>query len=85
MTQKIRRREIKIETHELTVIRWLSTHDAEYCQRCETQVVGFTLDQAAAFLYKNAIKASIDRGHFHLLSETLVCSNSLASKTKLLK
>ncbi len=77
MTTKIHRREIQIETHEVTIIRGLSGQNTKYCDRCEASVIGFTLDQAAAFLLKSNIQASIDRGDFHLVNESLVCSNSL--------
>ena len=77
MTIKIRRREIQIETHAVTIIRGLGPQNTKYCEHCRSSVVGFTLDQAAAFLLKSDIQTSIDRGDFHLVNESLVCSNSL--------
>lgn len=74
---KIRRRKIQIETYELTIIRGLGVQDTKFCERCQSSVIGFTLDQAAAFSHKSDIQASIDRGDFHLVNESLVCSNSL--------
>ena len=77
MTIKIRRREIQIETHEVTIIRGLGAPHTTFCERCQSSVIGFTLDQTAAFLLKSNIQASIDRGDFHLADESLVCSNSV--------
>ena len=77
MTIKIRRQEIQIETHEVTIIRGPGAQHTTYCENCQSSVTGFTLDQAAAFLLKSTIQASIDRGDFHLVNESLVCSNSL--------
>ncbi|MEP6945567.1 MAG: hypothetical protein ABJA02_06580 [Acidobacteriota bacterium] len=84
MTNKIRRREIRVETHKLTIIRGLSEAQSEYCTRCHEFTVGITLDQAAAFSLGAEIQDSFDRGDFHLLGPTLVCSNSLGGKTKII-
>ena len=85
MTIKIRRREIQIETHEVTIIRGLGAQNTNYCERCQSSVIGFTLDQAAAFLLKSNIQALIDRGDFHLLNESLICSNSLDNQKTISK
>lgn len=77
MSIKIRQREIQIETHEVTIIRGLGTQHTIYCEHCQSSVIGFTLEQAAAFLLKSNIQGSINRGDFHLVNESLVCSNSL--------
>lgn len=80
MTHKIRRREIRVETHKVTIIRGLGDAQSEYCSRCREFTVGITLDQAAAFSLGAEIQDSFDRGDFHLLGPTRVCASSLNSK-----
>ncbi len=75
-----RRREIRVETHTVTIIRGLGDAQSEYCSRCNESAVGITLDQAAAFSLGTEIKEAFERGDFHLLGPTLVCANSLNSK-----
>ena len=64
MTNKIRRTEIQIETHSVTTIRGLGDQNTKFCERCQSSVIGFTLDQATAFLLKTDVQASIARGEF---------------------
>ena len=80
MSNKIRRTEINIETHAVTIIRMRGSQTSIYCQRCQKTVAAFTPAQVSTFLPKTDVHRSLETGDFHLINESLVCGNSLGSQ-----
>ena len=76
MSTKIRRTQIQIETHEVTIIKSGRKHNAVYCGHCEKRVSGYTEQQVSAFL------RLIQTNELHLIETNdglLVCGESLDS------
>ncbi len=85
MTNKTRRTEIQIETHEFTIIRTRGRQSFAFCGRCQKTVAAFTHEQIGSFLPMTDICRSIEEGEIHLVEMpeqpgSLVCGNSLDSK-----
>lgn len=87
-TNKIRRTEIQIETHEIKIIRLRGKQVSIYCQCCQRTVRTFTLEQTAAFfdMTLTDVCRLIGADKFHLVSSTrgvpLVCGNSPGNENK---
>jgi hypothetical protein len=74
MTKQIRRTEINIETHKITIIRSLGRSNPIYCRVCEKSVTTFSIEQL------QIISQQIETNGFHLIQTnkgSLVCGNSL--------
>lgn len=76
MSTKIRRTEIQIESHEVTIIKSGHRHNAVYCEHCEKPVSGYTQRQVSAFL------RLVQTNGLHLIETNdglLLCGESLDS------
>jgi len=80
MTIRIRRREIHIETHELTIISGLSDQPKANCSRCNDIVTAFTFEEVSAFLPHADLKTSLEHDDLHMAAGSLICGNSLSRK-----
>lgn len=77
--------EMKLETHELTIIRiQRSQAVSAFCQKCEREVLHLNIARSAAVLKISETEAFrlVESGEVHSLETTvgrlLVCSNSLS-------
>jgi hypothetical protein len=84
--RKIRRTEVTVETHEITIIRCSQELVAPRCRECAETVEMITPEQAAAltFIHVREIFRWIEAGWVHY-SETpqgslLVCPNSILNR-----
>lgn len=79
---RIRRTEITIETHSITIIRTNDQRFSSFCECCDKTVSAFTPEQLATFmrLDLSEICSRIDSGELHLTEPgrafALVCGNS---------
>jgi hypothetical protein len=87
MRKKWHRAEIIIESHEVMVIRFGSSHPKVFCGICRSRVNAISLEKAAdvAGLDLDALKRLIDTREIHFISPSdggrLLCANSLGNKT----
>ena len=79
---KIRRTEITIETHSLTIIRMRSNAQKQFvvCQNCRTKTATFTEAQAALIFRVEAseIERLSQNNQIHFADDSALCGNSLA-------
>jgi hypothetical protein len=90
MTNKTRRTEITIETHEITIIRNGGRLDDVFCRYCRSKVAALRLPEIASLLQKDIgeIQDFIDGGEIHFIDasgDSLVCGSSLSIKNSILK
>lgn len=89
MTRKSRtrtlRKRVRIEKHELKVIRFGTKTTKAYCQRCRGFVVAVTIDNAVAItqLSVTDLVRRIEADQLHLVGTTserpLICGKSLGT------
>jgi len=87
MTDKIRRRHIQIETHEVTIIRNGSGRTFELCPKCQAMVNALSPNEAAREIQMSGeeIITLVNNGEIHLVEQTgdhevLICGNSLENQ-----
>lgn len=84
---RIRRTEITIETHNLTIIRTIGKPFAIFCDRCQKAVTAFTPEQIALSfrISLTEVCCRIEAEQIHLTSKkrgtALICGNWLKEKT----
>ena len=83
---KIRRTEITIETHSLTIIRMSSSSRTNfvYCRNCQTKTAVFGQKQAALIFRVGAteIERLLQTNEIHTNADSALCGNSLAGYFK---
>ena len=84
MTDKIRRRQIQIETHEVTIIRRQSNRFA-YCQVCQAMVAAITPDDLALLTRRPLEEILTAQSEIHFIdasegTEGAICGASLGDK-----
>jgi hypothetical protein len=86
MSGQTRRTEIKIETHEVKIIRLRAPRFSTYCESCEKMTTAVALDEAAAGCETTLtdICRRIGAGDLHLVNLTrglpLVCGRSFGNE-----
>jgi len=89
MTDKIRRRHIRIETHEITIIRRSGGSSFGYCSRCQSMVKTLSMDETVVLL-RGSMEGVLeltkgDEIHFTDMTDgaqPLICGNSLGDTNK---
>ena len=82
---EIRRTEITVETHRVTIIRMRGgKNDAAFCETCRENVQSLTLAHAALIFRVNAefIEALGYSNQIHVVAENAICARSLANYFK---
>ena len=80
---KVRRTEITIETHSVTIIRTKGKPFSAHCEHCRETVTAFAPEQIAAILQLNLAEVCrrIETHRIHLTNAgegvAMVCGNSL--------
>lgn len=80
---KTRRTEIKIETHSITIIRAGDKQFSAFCERCQTTVAVFAIEQLAVIFRLSLAEVCrrVERDELHLIETgrgiALVCGSSL--------
>ena len=87
MTDKKRQRHIRIETHEVTIIRDRAGKAFELCAECQAMVNALSPNEAALEIQNSVedIETLISSGEIHLVEQPdsnrlLICANSLGNK-----
>jgi hypothetical protein len=85
MTDKIRRRKIQIETHEVTIIRRQGGGRFVYCDVCQAMVPAVSLSDIALLTGKSIDDVMTDQSEIHFTNtsegeEPIICGASLGDK-----
>ena len=87
---KIKRTEITIETHSVTIIRARGKQLSAFCERCQTNVAVFAPEQIAAILRLTVAEVCrrVQTDELHLIENrrdvALICGGSLSNEEVLI-
>ena len=86
MTNKTRQtRQITIETHSITIIRTKGNSPADFCERCQHNVIAFAPEQIATILWLTLAEVCrrVETDELHLIETrrgvALVCGSSFSN------
>ena len=87
MTDKIRRRQIQIETHEIMIVRKRGNSAVGYCNVCQSMVTTLSLDETVVLL-RGSVESVLELTNgdeIHFTEKTgsglpMICGNSLGNK-----
>ena len=83
MTGRVRRTEIRIETHEISILRPVRGASIVFCESCRAMVAAVSREQMAEFFELNeaSIRRLMERDKCHLVetdgAPSVICGRSL--------